>query len=250
MNITLLGSAPHLQWFARRLSDHGFAITEAQIPPYSLMERMGQGWQSGILFDDLLIDTGPTPLTGRVDRAHACRAAGLAYAELAGHWLEPGTELGFAVFAGATSADRDRLRPLLDALAPRAGAWLFCGPPGGGCYAAHTFDALTSAAALAMQAGWTCPGTPLQPPDWGAFFRQQEELATRLLGWARLYLTLYPDLPELDPWAQLARFSAPPTAQAHFSANLARLIVLALGQGFAQQEILQTLLPLSPAAVK
>ena len=246
MNITLLGTAPHLQWFASRLSGGGLHVETMQMPPFVHRERIGPGWHSGLMIGDLLVDTGPSALTQRFARAKRCRQGGLDYAELAGHWLEPGTRFGFPLFLGCAPEARERLQPVLDLLAPQAGAWLFCGPAGGGCYAATTFDALASAAALAARAGYPVPGEAPHPPDWSVFFRQQTELAARLLEWAQLYLAHIPaddPGPAIDPWALLARFGEPPATQAHFAANLARLVMLALGQGLALQDILQTLIP-------
>jgi hypothetical protein len=164
---------------------------------------------------------------------------------MAGPWQAFGQQFGFVLFVGAQPETRETLAPILDALAPQAGSWLACGPAASGRFAAQIFDALTMACALASNAGWSTPGQTPQTPDWGAFFLQQQTLADKLLALAQLYLSLYPDEPDPhadDPWQQLAAFSQPPSQQAHFSANLARLIVLALTQREAQQQILSKLM--------
>ncbi|TDR82655.1 6-phosphogluconate dehydrogenase [Paludibacterium purpuratum] len=243
MKITVLGSTEHDQWFARRLLAHGFEVSEASQSEHPFTRATGGNAGPGLLADRHLIDTGASGIEARHHLASDCRDAGFGYAEIAGPWQAFGQQYGFALFIGAAPETLDTLTPLFDALAPQAGAWLPCGPAGAGRFAAQIFDALSMACALACQAGWSTPGHTPQPPDWGAFFLQQQVLADKLLALSQLYLSLYPETEEAEsPWQQLAAFSQPPRQQAHFAANLARLITLALTQREAQQEMLTQLM--------
>lgn len=183
---------------------------------------------SGLMLDGLLIDTDNSGLITRLQLARTCQQHGLAYAELAGHWVSLGVQFGFPLFVGTRLENRQRLLPLLDQLAPQAGAWLYCGPPGAACYASRVFDALAQVGALIYRAGWSQPDATPTAPDWQAFFAQQSMLAEKLLQLSELYLSLHPEHADLDLQQSLSDFSQPPVLQSHFSANLARLIVLAL----------------------
>ncbi|WP_215777612.1 6-phosphogluconate dehydrogenase [Paludibacterium sp. B53371] len=246
MKITVLGNAEHDQWFARRLQARGFAVSMAHQSEHPFTHLAGAQAGPGLLADSVLIDTGPGSIEARHRMAAHCSEAGLGYAELAGQWQALGVPFGFALFVGTDPDTRDALTPLLDALAPQAGAWLPAGPAASARFAAQVFDALSMACALACQAGWSQPGQLPHTPDWGAFFLQQQQLADKLLALSQHYLSLFPDetgAESQDPWQQLAHFSHPPREQEHFSANLARLIVLALSQREAQQAIFTRLMP-------
>jgi len=237
VKITVLGNADSDQWFAHRLAARGFDVAPAAPPSPE------QGIVAGLLADRIVVDTGPGSIDTRHQRAEHCRRTGWGYAEMAGPWQPLGQQFGFPLFVGADTDTRAALTPLFDALAPQAGAWLPCGPAASGRFAAQIFNALTMACALACQAGWSTPGQTLHTPDWGAFFLQQRTLADKLLALSQRYLALYPDDAATDdPWQQLAAFSQPPRQQPHFSASLARLIVLALTQSEAQQAILSKLM--------
>lgn len=243
MKISTLGTHEHNAWFAGRLAGRGFAVHTGDTGYTALLDRIDQpGWSGGLIVEDILIDLGTSSVLHRHELAARCQAMGLGYAELAGPWISIGERYGFPLFIGGTPEVNLRLHPLFDALAPQAGAWLHCGPAGGGYYAAKVFDALGMAWVLAMPDGWPEPGAPLKAPDWTAFFSKQQELANRLLAFSQLYLSFHPEAIELDPRQQLASFNHPPQQQAHFSANLARLIVLALGQKLALQEIFEGLM--------
>lgn len=236
MNVTVLGSAPHLPWLAARLAAQGWHVRQADAPVAGIAD-------GALLAGQQLLDCGARTLGERHALAADCRAQGLDYAECAGHWLPPGVQYGFALYVGCDRAQRRRFAPLLDALAPRRAAWLHCGPSGAGWYAAHVVDALSAACALAMQAGWSTPGGTLHTPDWQAFFAGQAQLADRLLALSQRYLALCPApaADRDDPWQSLAAFRRPPAEQDHFAGNLARLVVLALGQGIELQRIFETL---------
>jgi hypothetical protein len=242
VKIAVVGACEHNDWFARRLSERGLPVdVDGTLPLPDLKRLLGQTW-SGLVVNNMLVDTGATSMVQRHVLASTLHALGIEYAELSGQWLHHGTEFGFAIFTGINAAHRTQLAPLLDALAPQPGAWLHCGPPGSGCYASRIFDALAMACVLALRAGWSGPGEPTRAPDWIAFFSQQKVLADKLLELSRLYLSLHPAHPVKDPWKQLESFSQPPMHQEHFSANLARLLVLALGHHTATREILDSVM--------
>jgi hypothetical protein len=198
---------------------------------------------SGMLVEEVLIDTGTHGLSERCALAARCARAGLGYCEWDGQWLSPGVEFGFQLFTGSRDEERDRLRPVLDALAPFPGAWLYCGPQGAGYFAAKVFDALTMAYTLALREPWpSAENGMLRAPDWGVFFSEQQLLADKLLQFSHRYLALYPESAYVDVSAVLEAFNCAPAFQAHFSANLARLIVLALQHNHAQQDIFDSII--------
>lgn len=248
MKITALGLNAHNAWFARRLARQGFVVDTEISLPAALRKPLAQAEWTGLLVDNILVDTGSTGLVQRHQLAAQCPQHGWAYAELAGHWLSLGVEHGFPLFVGTHANTRDQLQPVLNALAPQAGIWLYCGPAGGGCYASRIFDAISVIYVLALKAGWPAPGETPRPLDWNAFFSQQQDLANRLLQLSELYLSFHPEMTELDVGQQLAAFSLPPALQTHFSANLARLIVLSLGQRQALQQIFDQLMQGPPPA--
>lgn len=255
MKISTLGSHEHTRWFARRLSEQGWSVREGS-PPAGLSVALPRQDYAGLLLGKLLIDTDNSGLITRQQLAATCLQHGLGYAELAGHWVSLGVQFGFPLFVGCSLQNRLQLQPLLDQLAPQAGAWLYCGPPGAACYASRVFDALAQVGALIYQAGWSQPGSTPVAPDWEAFFAQQSMLAERLLQLSVLYLSLHPEQADLDLQQSLSAFSQPPTLQSHFSANLARLLVLALspiGQRAADtpsplQQVFSQLVPQSSIA--
>jgi hypothetical protein len=245
VKICVLGSLSHNNWFAQRLLERGFAI-DARASSAARLHALGH-ISAGLLVDNILVDTDTVGLKARHELARCCAHQGLGYSEWAGHWLIPGVEQGFQLFTGSDVRQRDLLLPVLDALAPVPGAWLYCGPAGAGYYAAKVFDALTMAYTEAIKA--VLPDLQqgvLQAPDWQHFFRQQQQLAQKILQFSELYLSLNPQEITLDPWQQLQAFALPPRLQGHFSANLAHLMVLALGRHSAVQEIFEHLLPMEP----
>lgn len=242
MTIIALGSLEHNTWFCHRLSQRGLAVRSGEDSGTHLPGLLKQVNFAGLLSGNCLIDTGNSSLAERHELARLCLGQGLEYAELSGHWLRLGEEHGFPLFVGTQATTRPHLQPILDALAPQASAWLYCGPPGAACYTSRIFDALSLVCALAIKAGWASPGTAPQAPDWATFFAEQQILSDKLLEISRLYLSFHPETTELDPWQQLKEFNQTPSQQLHFAANLARLIVLALGQRQALQEIFERLL--------
>ena len=226
MNIIVLGMSAHETWFAERLTSQGFAITQANPQTREQFTRLGVS--AGLLFEDILLDSGQSGLAVRQQLSE--RLHPLHYAELAGSWISAGRQYGFPLYAGSPASLRPRLKPVLDALAPQANAWLYCGPPGSGRYAAQVMDALSMAWVLACQAGWAQPGDPPTPPDWNAFFKQQQQLTNKLLQYARNYLSHFPL--ETVSTAELAwsALDVGISRQEHFSANLARLLILVLNQ--------------------
>jgi len=250
VKITALGLNAHNAWFARRLAQQGFVVDSEISLPAALCKQLALEEWSGLLVDNILVDTGSTGLLQRHQLAAQCPHHGWAYAELAGHWLNLGVEHGFPLFAGTNADTRDQLQPVLNALAPQAGAWLYCGPAGSGCYASRIFDAISVIYVLALKAGWPAPGEAPRPLDWNAFFSQQQDLANRLLELSELYLSLHSETTALNAEQQLAAFSLPPALQTHFAANLARLIVLSLGQHQALQQIFDQLMQGQPPATQ
>jgi len=80
---------------------------------------------------DLLIDGGNTYYKDDQRRAESLAKAGLRYADAGvsgGIW---GLELGYCLMVGGDAQDFARLRPVLEALAPKDG-FLHCGPVGAG----------------------------------------------------------------------------------------------------------------------
>lgn len=241
MKITVQGLQLHHEWFARRLASHGLEMVSGDLPPMLLTEPSLQGW-CGLLADRTLIDTGTSGLLQRQTLSTLCRQHGFGYAELGGDWQAEGIEFGFPLFIGASQDAREQLKPLFDALAPAKGMWLYCGPAAAGHFTAGVFAAMTHAWLQAMPGNVPVPGQTPQAIDWNAFFIRQHSLANQLLAFSRHYLALYPQNDDTDVWQQLDSFRQPPMLQSHFAANLARLIVLALGQNQALQQIFEQIL--------
>jgi len=242
VNISALGPHEHNACFARRLRARGLVVGGESSALRAMLPPLVNTHWSGILVDEMVLDTSTPSLTGRHELEQACHAAGLSYAELSGPWHSLGEHYGFALFCGGPPDIRERLRPLLDALAPLPGAWLYAGPTGAGYFTAKVFDALCVAATLVPGREWPSAGSALPTPDWVAFFTQQQLLADRLLQLAQLYLSRQPPSPApFDASQLLEAFSRPPSEQAHYADHLARLIVLALEQRHCVQDIFERL---------
>jgi hypothetical protein len=241
VKITALGQHAHTTWFIHRLQAQGIQVAQTETLPGVLQQQLQGAEWSGLLVDDILLDTASSGLTQRRQLAEQCRQQNVCYAEMAGNWLSYGVQHGFPLFVGAQRDSMTRLQPLFDLLAPQNGIWLYCGPAGAGYYVARTFAAL-SQTAIALQSHWSVTSPVARAVDWQDFLQKQQQLAGKLLQLARLYLSGVDETAAPDPWIQLQAFSQPPCTQAHFAGNLARLIVLALEQQQAQQEIFQQLM--------
>lgn len=147
-------------------------------------------------------------------------------------------QYGFMLFVGCTPALREQARPLLDALAPLPGAWLWCGPRGSARFCRAIFDTLAyiNGPLLSATLG---SATPL--PDWQAFFREQQTLAQHLLALARRYRHAQHDDSTPDLAALLQEFARPPHLHSHYALTLARLLELGLSQQQAMQDVFSRL---------
>ncbi|RKQ63028.1 hypothetical protein C8E02_0042 [Vogesella indigofera] len=152
-------------------------------------------------------------------------------------------QYGFMLFVGCTPALREQARPLLDALAPAAGAWLWCGPRGAGRFCQRVFDAFLyingPLLREAMQHGQT-------QPDWAAFFTSQLQLGQQLLALAQQYRRAQHDDSQPELSALLQEFARPPLLHSHYALTLARLLELGLAQQQLTQGIFEQLLRPAP----
>ena len=149
------------------------------------------------------------------------------------------SEYGFMLFVGASPALCERARPLLDALAPVPGAWLWCGPMGSAQFCQRVFDAVLHIHGPLLSEQLLSPRTT---PDWADFFTRQLDLADKLRQLADDYRARHHDhepltLETLAPWLTL-----PPKQQSHYALTLARLLSLALAQQQAIQPLFEQLL--------
>ncbi|MFC3533383.1 6-phosphogluconate dehydrogenase [Vogesella facilis] len=191
-------------------------------------------------WQQLLIHCGLLPLS-------STPAANLAL-ELNSPWLPPQAGSGFALLVAGQRQALQQARPLLDALAPQAGGWLYCGPLGAASFCRRVFDALfyLSGPLLLQQAA---SGQPL-PIDWPGLLLQQQELLQQLAALSRDYLQQQGDSAAAngEPWQVLDDFRQPPQQQQHFARSLAHLLLLAHGLGENARQLLETALDLAAAA--
>ncbi|MEQ6291975.1 hypothetical protein ACFPAG_15325 [Vogesella sp. GCM10023246] len=191
-------------------------------------------------WQQLLIHCGPLPLT-------ATPAANLAL-ELNSPWLPPQASSGFALLVAGQRQALQQAQPLLDALAPQAGGWLYCGPLGAASFCRRVFDALFYLSGpLLLQAAASGQQTPI---DWPALLLQQQELLQQLAALSRDYLQQQgEDAATADEqWQVLDDFRQPPLQQQHFARNLARLLLLADSLGENARQLLEAALDLAAAS--
>ena len=152
-------------------------------------------------------------------------------------------QFGYMLFVGCTPALREQARPLLDALAPAPGAWLWCGPRGAGRFCQRVFDAF-------LYINGPLLHDMLQPgqtqPDWVAFFASQWQLGQQLLARAQQYRRAQHDDSQPDLAALLQEFARPPLLHSHYALTLARLLELGLSQQQLTQGIFEQLLRPAP----
>lgn len=204
---TLTGTQPHLDWIAARLAARGLAVERVRDDSVPAALQLPDG-------PALRLPAVDETFVPQDTRAEACTL-----------WHPAGSELGFALFLGASPADLPRLAPWLDALAPLPGAWLHAGPPGAALFCQRILAAMQLAAGLCIQAGLTPPGETPAPPDWGKLLLVQQHMMHGMQALARDYCQQH----GADSLASdaLADFAAPPARQAHFALNLARVLRLA-----------------------
>ncbi|GGY02893.1 hypothetical protein [Paludibacterium paludis] len=235
MDLIAAGCHAALPWLAQRLKSRGYPVTRLNDVPEPLT-RLG-GEVSCLIAEDTVIALAPSSAALALRMEAECLARGLRYAELTGPWQSYGTETGFILMTGTDESPPPVLPPILDALAPVPGGWLRTGPAGSACYTARVLDTLVFSCALASQASWAIPGEALRPPDWETFLARLHQLADQLMALSLDYLGEERHNAEADPASVLADFARPPAEQAHFAGNLARVLVLALRQGKALEQL-------------
>lgn len=190
----------------------------------------------------LLIHCGILPLT-------AMPAANLAL-ELNSPWLPPQAGSGFALLVGGQREALQQAQPLLDALAPQAGSWLYCGPLGAASFCRRVFDALFYLSGpLLLQTATSGQSATI---DWPSLLLQQQQLLQQLAALSRDYLQQQGETPATadEQWQVLNDFRQPPLQQQHFARNLARLLLLANSLGENAQQLLEAALDLAAASAE
>ncbi|WP_434633864.1 hypothetical protein [Chromobacterium sp. CV08] len=206
------GQAPHLSWFLRRLEAQGLAAPVDRAPP----ARLPPDWV-GIELADCWLDLGRDGDLPLAERMAHCRDTGLDLVELAGDWLEPAAEHGFMLLVGNAPAPASAAWRVLDALAPRPGCWLHCGPTHSARFCQRVFAAMQHQGLSALP---TPDGSP-HPLDWEKMLQTQWLIAEKLRQLAEDYLSSQIGHPPPYP-------SPLPDEVRHFAANLARGILLTL----------------------
>lgn len=238
---TALGNAPYLPWFLHRLAAQGVV---AYPTPHHLAQHgwLPAAWQ-GFLADNTLLDLTTDNTEQLLATQTLAQQHGKTLIEVSGAFLPAGAAHGFMLLVGYSGELPNTAQLWLDAAAPAPGAWLPCGPVGSARFTRYILDAMRFAWQQAL-ADLT-PQSSQDPLhiDWQQLFQKQLTLAENMLALARQYLKRHGlDTETLETSTVLSDFSTPAREQAHFAANLARMIVLALGLGQAVQEIFSTIM--------
>jgi len=226
------GNAPHLHWLCQRLQARGLLRATADALPAWLPAE----WQ-GFAGEHCWLDLASDDSDGLMQRSQLCRQHQTDCIEICGQWLPQGAQFGFMLLCGGERTALQRAAPWLDCNAPLDGGWLHCGPLGSARYTWHVLNAIQHGWQLLLQQ-IPVDGQPVAI-NWEWLLQQQNQLCDMLYQLSSHYLQRQGIDPKLiSPDAARSNFALPCGEQAHFAANLAILIVLAL----QQQETLHTLL--------
>lgn len=218
------GTAPHLHWLSQRLRLRSLLRpAEATAPGW-----LQNGWL-GYAADDCWLDLAADDSKALELRVQHCQQQHITPVEICGQWQPQGEQLGFMLLCGSALPLPASAMQWLDAIAPLPGAWLHCGPAGSARYTQHVLNAMQ----YAWQQAWQQlpAGSTPSAINWEQAMQQQLELADKLLTLSRHYLLQQGiDADGQDADTVRLQFSLAPASQAHFAANLALLIVLAMQQ--------------------
>lgn len=167
--------------------------------------------------------------------------------ELNSPWLPAQPSGSFALLVAGHHQALQQAVPLLNALAPQAGCWLYCGPLGAASFCRRVLDALFYLTGpLLLQTA----NISRQAPDWPSLLLQQKELLQQLAALSRDYLQRQGEAPATaaEQWQVLDDFRQPAPQQQHFARNLARLLLLLDSLGEQASQLLETTLAMPTAA--
>jgi|GEM_PF-4408560 len=227
------GHALHINWLSRRLQAHAVLQPAGAAMPDWLPAQ----WQ-GFASTACWLDLGDDNTSALLQRQQHCQQQGLAMAEICGQWQPQGEQFGFMLLCGTELPVADPIHSWLDCCAPAPAAWLHCGPVGSARYTRNVINTMEHACLLTLkQLSMHVSPTAIH---WEQILSEQTVLADKLYQLSRRYLQQCNISP--DGWSSqqaASNFALPPAQQSHFAANLAMLIVLAMQQRDAMQQLLQ-----------